>query len=99
MYILLTVVLKLVDKLVFPIVSSVLFLLMLNSSYIIHLFFLILICLKFDSDKLKKPNERALRSIYQDKDSDYHSLLTMHAGQTRQHYLVTDYTEYCNISL
>ena len=33
-------------------------------------------CLKSDSDKLEKLNERALRSIYQDKDSDYHTLLT-----------------------
>lgn len=32
--------------------------------------------LKSDSDKLEKLNERALRSIYQDKDSDYHSLLS-----------------------
>ena len=39
----LTFVAKLVDKSMFSVVSSVLFLLMLNSSYIIHLFFLILI--------------------------------------------------------
>ena len=33
-------------------------------------------CLKSDSDKLEKLYERALRSVFLDKDSDYQSLLT-----------------------
>jgi len=32
-------------------------------------------CLKRDSDKLEKLNERALRSVFQDKENDYRYLL------------------------
>ena len=32
-------------------------------------------CLKRDSDKLQKLNERALRSVFQDKENDYRYLL------------------------
>ena len=33
------------------------------------------VCLKSDSDKLEKLNERALRSVFQDEENDYRYLL------------------------
>ena len=56
---------------------------MLNYSCIILPFYHILVigskvwhfCLKSDSDKLEKLHERALRSVFQDKENDYQYLL------------------------
>lgn len=50
-------------------------------------------CLKIDSDKLEKLNERALRSVFQDKTSQYERLLEKGKNTTiynrRLHNLAT----------
>ena len=56
---------------------------MLSYGCMILLFYLTLIivlrvwhfCLKTYADKLEKPNELALRSVFQDKENDYRYLL------------------------